>query len=312
MQPPSDYGRLYLMTLTGRSRELSVRRSLFGLSAVLASVVLTGCSSIFEGEPEGGGGPSSGSYEHPTGGQDVVVSVRVLGGYVPLEYNLRNTPNVLVLGDGTVIVAGVMDMSYPGPAINPLQTSTISEDQIQELLTAADEAGLLSEAIEYGSPSVTDMPDTVLELTTGGRTFSHSAYALGFDDGTTLGLNDSEIATREALQGFLDTAQGLVGADSEQYVPTDVVAYRLSAQAAPPVEEPELQQEPRIWPIATAPPPVAGTDLTSCVEIAGQEAAPLLPALQEATELTPWLIGTEPPARMAFRPLLPGDPGCEG
>lgn len=41
------------------------------------------------------------------------------------------------------------------------------------------------------------------------------------------------------------------------------------------------------------------------------EAIELSAALVDANELTPWLIGTEPPSRRAFRPLLPGDLGCE-
>ncbi len=309
-------------------RPESRRTSILVCSCLLASVVLVSCSSVFQGEPAGGnGGPrdlptlgeavargepgSAIPYEHPTGAQDVLVSIDVAGGYVPLEVNLRNTAEFLLLGDGTVIAAGVTDMRYPGPAINPLQTTTISEAQIQELLAGADAAGLLGGEVDYGYPAVTDLPDTSVDITVGGSTSSQSAYALGFDDGTTLGLSDSQIAAREALQNFIDTAQALVQADSEPYAPEALVAYRLSAQAAPPIEEPDLVQEPRSWPIPTLPPPAPETELSSCVVIAGQEAAALLIALQEANELTPWLIGSEPPARMAFRPLLPGDPGCE-
>lgn len=34
-----------------------------------------------------------------------------------------------------------------------------------------------------------------------------------------------------------------------------------------PNQEPDLAQQPRPWPITTAPPPVTGTDPTSCVTI---------------------------------------------
>lgn len=288
----------------------STRTPALACGCLIAGLVLAGCSSVFEGD-QGGGGPDSTGFEHATGAEDVVVSVDSSGGYVPVEHNLRNTAEFLLLGDARAIVTGVTTQIYPGAALLPLQTTTVSEDQIQELLAAADDAGLLGEQIEYGEPGVTDMPTTDVRITVDGQTYAHAAYALGFDDGANLGLSDAEITAREALQGFIDAAQALAGADSEQFVPTAVVAYRLSAEDAPPVEEPDLVQEPMPWPIATVPPPVAAGDLSSCVAITGQEATDLLAALQEANELTPWVIGTEPPARMAFRPLLPGDPGCE-
>lgn len=300
------------MRLSGRRS--ADRTSLAACGCLVAGLVLVSCSSVFQGEPSGGNGaPSSVPYEHPTGAKDVLVSIDVAGGFLPMEFNLRNTAEFLLLGDGTVIAAGVTDMRYPGPAINPLQTTTISEGQIQELLAAAEAAGLLGGEVDYGNPAVTDLPDTHVDVTVGGSTSSQSAYALGFDNGTSLGLNDSQITAREALQDFIDTAQALIQADSELYAPAEVVAYRLSAQAAPPIEEPDLVQEPRSWPIPTLPPPAAETELSSCVVISGQEAADLLTALQDANELTPWLIGSdsEPPARMAFRPQLPGDPGCK-
>ncbi len=298
------------MTVSGRTT--SSRTRWVACGCLVASVVLASCSSVFQGEPSGGnGGPGAVPYEHPTGAQDVLVSIDIAGEYEPLEFNLRDTAEFLLLGDGTVIAAGVTDMRYPGPAINPLQTTTISEAQIQELLAAAERAGLLGGEVDYGDPAVTHMPDTLVDVTVDGSTSSQSAYALGFDDGTTVGLNDSQITARAALQDFIDTAQALVQADSELYTPAELVAYRLSAQAAPPIEEPYLVQKPRSWPIPTLPPPARETDLSSCVLIAGQEAADLLTALQEANELTPWLIGSEPPARLAFRSLLPGDPGCQ-
>lgn len=300
------------MTLTGGRS--SLRTGLITVGWLTAIVLVAGCSSVFEGEPGtagGNGGASGVPYEHESGAQDVLVSVDVAGGLVPLEHSLRNTAEFLLLGDATVIVAGVTTEIFPGPAISPLQSGTVSEQQIQELFAAAEEAGLLAGEIEYGDPGVTDMPATQLSITVDGQTFSQSAYALGFDDSTSLGLSAAEVAARTALQGFLDTARGTVGAEGERFVPAEVLAYRFSAQAAPPVEEPELIQEPMPWPIATLPPPVAETYPSSCVEIAGPEAVELLAALEGANELTPWLIGTEAPSRLAFRPLLPGDAGCE-
>jgi len=201
---------------------------------------------------------------------------------------------------------------YPGPAITPLQTATISEGQIQDLIAAADEAGLLDEEIDFGQPGITDVPTTTVTFTVDGRTVTQAAYALSYQDAPDPNLTEDQVAAREALQAFVETTQGLAAADSEQYVPKGIVAYRLTAEAAPPVVEEGLEQEPRTWPITTAPETPGATGIGTCIPVTGPEVEPLLAALVEANELTPWLIGTDPASRMAFRPLLPGDPGCEG
>jgi len=298
--------------MTASARRSAARTSLLGIGCLVTGLALTGCGSVLDGPGDGGGGGGGGSapYDHPTGAEDVLVSIKAEGGFVPLEYNLRNTAQFLLLGDGTVIVPGAVMEIYPGPAISPLQAATVNEGQIQELFAAADAAGLLAGEIDYGQPAVTDVPTTTVTLTVGGRTVSQSAYGLSYQDAPDTGLTEANVVAREALQAFIDTAQGLAGADSEPYAPTGIVAYRLSAESAPPVVDEGLEQEPRPWPIGTAPaPPTAG--IGSCVAVIGAEAQTLLAALVEANELTPWLIETDPPSRMAFRPLLPGDPGCE-
>jgi len=286
----------------------------FGAGCLLASVALIGCGSVLQGPGDdgGSGGPGSAPYDHPTGAEDVLVSIKSDGGFAPLEYNLRSTAQFLLLGDGTVIVPGVMIEIYPGPAINPLQAGRMSEGQIQELFAAADEAGLLDAEFDYGQPGVTDVPTTTVSLTIDGRTVSQSAYGLSYQDAPDPNLSAENVAAREALQGFIDTAHGFPGADTEQYGPTGVVAYRLSGESVPPVDE-GLDQPPVVWPIAAAPaaPDAAETGIGSCIVVTGAQAQTLLGALVQANELTPWLIGSEPASRMAFRPLLPGDPGCE-
>ena len=284
------------------------------LGCLVASVALIGCGSVLEGPDDdgGSGGGGSASYDHSTGAQDVLVSIKSEGGFVPVEYNLRNTAQFLLLGDGTAVVPGAMIEIYPGPAIRPLQAARVSAGQIQRLFAAAEAAGLLDEEIDYGEPLVTDVPTTTVSLSVNGRTVTQSAYALSYAEAPDANLSAEQLAAREALQGFIDTAQGLAGAASEQYVPNGVVAYRLSPESAPPVEE-GLEQEPMTWPIATVPAPPASpaTSVGTCIAVTGPEAQTLLGALVEANELTPWLVGADPPSRMAFRPLLPGDPGCE-
>lgn len=281
------------------------------VGCIIVGLALAGCASVLQGEPDtgdGSGGPGSTPYEHAGGAEDVLVSIDSGIGYVPVQFFLRNTPEFLLLGDGTAIAAAPVAEIYPGPAILPLQSVTVTEDQIQELIRVADESGLLEERIEYGEPRLQDLPSTSVVFTVEGRTVAHSAYALGFDDDVDADLTDSHRAARRVLRDFIDTAHSLVGSDSRAYRPTGVVAHRVSGGEASPAD-PALEQEPVAWPIATVPP-IAATDAGSCVAITGAEAAALLDVLERANELTPWLIGTEPATQMVFRPLLPGDPGC--
>lgn len=287
-----------------------------GASGLLVGVVLSGCASVLQGEPGtgGGAGPSGsgpGSYEHPTGAEDVVTSIEVSGGLIPVEASLRTTAQFVLLGDGTAVVSGVTTEIYPGPALYPLQAATVTEDQIQDLIKAADDAGLLDGEIDYGQPPIADGPDTTVQLTVDGRTVTQSAYALDEQDENSPGVSEAQLAARTALRGFIDTAQGLAVDADESYVPAGVVAYRVNIESMTPVEDPSLGQPAQTWPIATAPPPPTASDITSCVAVTGAEVTPLLDALEQANELTPWTIGSDNAVRMVFRPLVPGDSGCK-
>lgn len=285
---------------------------MLGLGCLVAGVALTGCTSVLQGAPAAGGGnggQGSAPYDYATGAEDMIVAIDKGGGYIPVQLELRNTVEFLLVGDGTAIAAAPIPEIFPGPAIYPLQSVTLTEDQIQELLQEADDAGLLGEEIEYGEQRISDMPETTVAITIGGRTVEQTAYALGLSE-ELVALDDAKRAARQALQEFIDTAQGMVAADSDPYVPSGVVAYRVKPGGEVLID-PEFEQlEPRPWPIATVPPPIEEPFRSSCVAITGPEAAVLLAELDQANEATQWVIGTEPPILMAFRPLLPGDPGC--
>lgn len=283
-----------------------------GVGCLVVGILLSGCASVLQGEPTGEGGAGGpASYDHESGAEDVLVSIQASGGFVPIEYNLRNTPQFLLLGDGTAITAGPMIALYPGPAIRPLQSIPLTEDQIQELFKSADDAGLLGGEVDYGEPLVTDVDTTFVSITVGGVTVTQAAFALGFEDEAAANLTEAQRTARTALQGFIDAAQALVGSATASYPPSGIVAYRLSVESSPPIEEPELQQPIQPWPLSTAPALPAGSEVASCLVVSGADVPPLLEALETANELTPWQFGADPPVRMAFRALLPGGPGCE-
>jgi len=81
----------------------TARSSMLGVGCLLAGVALIGCGSVLQGPDDGsrggGGGPGSAPYDHASGAEDILVLIKVDGGFVPVEYNLRNTAQFLLLGE---------------------------------------------------------------------------------------------------------------------------------------------------------------------------------------------------------------------
>ena len=177
-------------------------------AAVFATVtLLAACGAA--GGPIGGGGGSTttagptttgpaGSLTHPSGKNDVVLQVRTGGGFVPIEYDYTNTPEFSLYGDGRVVITGPVIMIYPGPALPYLQTTIISEETVQAILSAAREAGLFSATFDYGQPGIADAPTTTFVLNAGGAGYRAQVYALGMESGAG-GLSLEQQQARAAL-----------------------------------------------------------------------------------------------------------------
>lgn len=275
-----------------------------GIVATLIAAALVGCAE--RSSDAGGDVESSSQYDVATGAADILVSIDVSGGYQPSD--LRDTAEFLLLGDGTAISAGVVDTVFPGPAIRPLQSAVVPAVDIQQLFGRADDSGFLVDGIDFGEPTLQDLPYTTVSLTVSGRTVTHSVYALGFNDDADADLDEDQRALRRDLLDFIAAAQANVAADSPRYVPTAVVAYVLDIETT--LGGPENGTEPVPWPISTLPPPIVAGAPTSCVLITGGEVPVLLDALADATQVTFWQIRTGPPDQMIFRPQVPGDEGC--
>lgn len=175
------------------------------------------------------------------------------------------------------------------------------------MLGLADNLGLLGGDIDYGHLGETALPYTDVSITVGGATFTQSADGLGYDYPTTT-LGDAQIDARAELFAFIDRAKTLASTASQPYIPSEVLAFRdgvLPEEGLDPFEG-----QPRLWPNLTLPPPIEATGAASCVAITGQPATDLYAVLEQSHYRTPWLIGTEPPTQLTFRPVLPGDPGC--
>ena len=278
---------------------------------LLVPFALAGCGAATSaGESSSGATPSG--ISHPTGPDDVVIQVTSDGGYVPLEVTLRAVPQFTLFGDGTVIVPGPMVMKYPGPAIYPLRTFTLSEPEVQALLTAAKDAGLLDAAApdygDMGSVGVSDQATTTLLLNADGGSVRRAAYALTFESSGSR-LTESQARARRALAGFINDLP--MPSTDAAYTPA-----RLAVYVAPIQVDPEMGARPAVWPLESDLA-TAGTKLPSwpdhrCIAVDGEDARTLLGALSTADELTQWLPreNTDVAYRLVARPLLPGEVAC--
>lgn len=264
----------------------------------------------------GGTGSSGVAIEHPTGPDELILRVDTGGGFVPVEYNLRNVPGVSIYGDGRMIVTGPMIEIYPGPAMPNLQVTRLTEDAIQAILAEARDAGLLSEDASYDYPCVADLPTTTFTVNAEGATHTVSAYALGFETGAgATGACGVDVEARERLNAFSTKLGDLRSwlpegsfSDEEPYTPSELRIYVTVAR-----RDPEVPQTPIEWPLAT-PLAEAGTPDTDlpdirCLTVAGPDLETVLPLAQGANELSPW-VSDGRRFGLVFRPLLPDEHGC--
>jgi hypothetical protein len=304
------------------TRERFSRRTFFGLmGGTLAIAAAAPALALAQADAT----PSpTGAIEHPTGANDLVLRVEVTGGFVPPQVTLSELPQFSLYGDGRAITTGPTIEIYPAPALPNLRQIRLTEAGIQEVLAAAKEAGLLDGDKTYFNNIVADAPTTVFTVVAGGKTTIVSAYALGIGDDPN--WTAEERAALAKLQEFaasvLDVKTWIDPANfaSEEAYPIErlqIVAQPIDlSQATPDSNDPTQNQPPLEWPLST--PLTEATPTTDlfgsaqnfrCGVIAGEDAATLVAAAQQANALTPWVSeGTS--YLVSFRPLLPDETGC--
>ena len=262
----------------------------------------------------GGNGPRDGGIDHPTGSDELVLRVEIVGGFVPVDYTLRALPGMSLYGDGRLVVEGPVIEIYPGPALPNLQVTRLSEEGVEAILGAARAAGLTDGDATYDYPCVEDAGTTRFTVVADGRTSVVSAYALGFEDGGGCG-GDVDTGARAALADFQAKLGGLRGwlpdgsiGREETYVPTEMRVYVQSYRG-----EPELPQPPIEWPLEPGldafGEAVEVLPEARCGLVSGEDLSSVLADAAGANQLTPWTTGTREFA-LVFRPLLPDEHGC--
>ena len=289
-----------------------------GVTIVALAVLATGCGRLNDGPGAGGSGGSgtaTGAISHPTGAGEPVLRVEYQGGFVPYEFTLSSMPAWSLFGDGTLIVQGPQIEIYPQPALPSLVRTPITEDGVQAILAAAEDAGLMDGDANYGDRCIADAATTVFTTDANGSTSVVSAYALDVGDpaGTCGGKEGlvarAALAEFQAKLGDLKSwlPQGSVGEETP-FDPTEMRVYVVPYQG-----DPELPQKATGWPLDTQlsafGEPLADGPEIRCGVVTGEEFEEVYAAAQTANQLTPWLSeGTT--YRLVLRPLLPDEHTC--
>jgi hypothetical protein len=241
----------------------------------------------------------------PASTDGYVLRVIVGGGFVPVEQSVATIASATLLDDGTLITPAAVTLQYPGAAIQPLQSTMLTAEQVDALMARADELGLLDGPLDFGEPAVADAPSTTVTFVVDGQPVVQTANALGME-GMADTVDAEAQANRDALQAFLDELAAVSTGD-EAYPASAVAVISLGT----PVTDPSLPQEPVDWPLAVVPEePADVPGGWPCVLVTGADLDTLLPVLETANQVTPWVVdGVE--TALAFRPVLPGDGGCQ-
>ncbi len=266
-----------------------------------AGLVACGSDSTGVADPDETSPPPAEGYTHPTGAEEVVFEYAEVGGFVPVELAFQQTPSLLVSGDGRAFTPGAQIAIFPAPLLPAVQVQTITEEGIQQLLAAADEAGLLAE-VDYEEPmQVADVTTARVTITVDGTTYVHEAYALGFEP------TEGDVSPqRQALAGFiaqLGDLATLVGAD--QLGETSLFEPASYGIQAMPIDDLTAYGDGEIGPTVVEWPAEAGVTLADAVACTVVDAEAVQATFAEANQLTFFDDGGTT-YQVLVKPILPG------
>jgi len=275
------------------------------VSVLVASLGLVACGGDSDSPTADGSlPPVAGGYQHPTDADDMVIEYAEVGGFVPREFAFQRTPNLMISGDGRVFSPGAQIEIYPGPLLPAVQVQPITEEGIQEILAAAEEAGLLQQ-VQYEQPTdIADATTAQVTINVNGQTFVHEAYALGL---SFPGEGSEEVTPeRQALADFiarLNDMAGVIGADQlgeqtifepAEYGIEAIVVDDLSAYGSDGIEPTAVD-----WPTDAS---VRLADSPTCIVVAASEVGELLATANQLTFFT----DADVTYQVLAKPILPG------
>ena len=217
-------------------------------------------------------------------------------------------PSVSIYGDGTVIALGPTDNSYPGPALPNLQRAQLSAEQIDQLIGAAEEAGLTQGDRDLPKSGVTDLPTDYLTVVTD-HSSRTSAYALGWDP-------ENDTPERRQMRAFIDRhLQPLTLGGGEPFEFEQLRMYSRPTVARGMAPEDLFIVD---WPLDTdladfGEPSAVGVmePQLRCAVVSGDEMAVVLETLDGGHAYTMWRSGPDLLYFLDLRPLLPDESGSQ-
>jgi hypothetical protein len=283
----------------------------------IVAVILAACAAGACADASSGAGDGAPRITHPAGADQLVLGVEDTGGFVAPSTTLVRLPIFSLYGDGTQIEAGAETEIYPGAALPPILARSVSETGIQAILQAALDAGLDHDArfTDLGSVGIADATTTVFTLTVDDVTHRTEIYALSMLPEQPDGMSDQEWRTRQALADLVRRLAIL-----ESWLPADSLGVsepfhgtRAEILVSPYRPDDALTEPPLQWPLdsalASIGDPTAAAPLTRCGIVSAGDWTSLERDAEAANELTPWVDDGARYA-IAFRPLLPDEPGC--
>ena len=246
------------------------------IAAAAICLVGTGCSG-------GHLDQQSGPYAVETGGDSVILSISAFGGLDNAYHPWRSIPPMFSLyGDGRVILSCPPSYKYAPAVMTCLNEARVSPDEIQRLMAAADQAGLLTDGALAG-PQITDWDTTVFKTRVGGKSHRVEAYALDASEPTE---DDTVQAARARLLTFEKKALDLSGflgrsVETKTYAASSITVSAYSAQA--PSVTPATAV--RVWPVTFDPADAKGSDF----KLSGEDMSTFVVAVQQATVADVWM-----------------------
>jgi hypothetical protein len=226
------------------------------------------------------------------------------GGYQPFFYQHTELPEVVAHGSAIYLPMPIT-MIYPGPAVNPFEKRMVRASSLRSALRSLYYAAK-EPSRGWGYIGIADAPTTTVKVTVDGKTRRVSVYALSMNwEGKE--ITASQSLARKRLRAAIDRLSALRGSSSS-YSPTMIEGWVTSgiylpgktAKLSPPKPEifnPDEQFENEIiWPL-----PSYSTD---CMLIDASNFP------KEANAATIWVSNGDRFKAM-FRPVMPGEVGCE-
>jgi hypothetical protein len=265
------------------------------------------------GSSTGSPGPTTqASYKVATASDQLLLRIESGGGLVPPNFLLTNIPLFALYGDGRVISKGPTDSTFPSPLLPNLHQMIVTPAEIQKIMTAADEAGLLGPDARFDATDIFDAGTITFTATVDGKTHTISAYALGYEG---VAAEAAAAAARTKLSDFENKMTDLAAflgrevGDAEAYA---AAAMRLFTSTADSAEPAGLTRQVVAWPLSVDPA-MAGEATQRpgirCVLLTGPDLATFLTTARTANLITVWTFGADRYSVMV-RPLYPDETGC--